>query len=133
MLTYKPGRISMNFAHIDIQQLRIKHILFKSKVRSVLYGGTYDEAFFSNNGPIAAWFTTVGLVKFSHAPEIVEMQKLHHDLNITALQLFQLYQNNKIEQAHEGLKTIEKNSERFLLILARLEERLGLDIASSMP
>jgi hypothetical protein len=121
----------MKFAQIDIQQLRIKHILFKSKVRSVLYGGTYDEAFFSDHGPVASWFSSVGMVKFRDAPEMLEMQKLHQELNLIAMQLFQLYQNNKIDQAHDGLKTIEKNSERFLLILARLEERLGFAAAGS--
>ncbi|MFD2247724.1 histidine kinase [Pontibacter ruber] len=121
----------MKYAHIDIQQLRIKHILFKSKVRSVLYGGTYDEAFFSSAGPIATWFSSVGFVKFGHAPEVLEMHKLHQELNTTAQQLFLLYKSNKIDQAHEGLKTIEKNSERFLLILARLEEQLGLAAAES--
>ncbi len=42
----------MNQAQVDFQQLRIKHILFKSKVRSVLYGGSYDAEFFSPSGPL---------------------------------------------------------------------------------
>ena len=116
----------MQYAHIDIQQLRIKHILFKSKVRSVLYGGTYDDVFFSSHGPIGTWFSTVGAVKFSHTPELHEMQKLHQELNTTAHQLFQLYRNNRIDQAHDGLKLIEKGSEQFLEVLSRLEVRLGL-------
>lgn len=115
----------MNPAQVDIQQLRIKHILFKSKVRSVLYGGNLDEEFFSSRGPINLWFSSVGTAKYSSEPEIAELYRLHQDLVMTALQLFSLYKNSKIEQAHEGLKLIDKSSERFLLLLARLESRFG--------
>lgn len=49
----------MNLAQIDFQQLRIKHILYKSKVRSVLYGGDYDEAFFPVLVRLIAGLTTL--------------------------------------------------------------------------
>lgn len=115
----------MNPAQIDIQQLRIKHILFKSKVRSVLYGGVYDEAFFSSSGPINVWFSAVGAVKYTQEPEIAALSKVHQALHMTAMHLFALYQDGKIEQAHEELKIMDRSSEDFLRLLARLEARLG--------
>lgn len=114
----------MNAAQVDFQQLRIKHILYKSKVRSVLYGGIYDDAFFSRHGPVNAWFTTVGLVKYRQEPGITELLRVHQELNTTADSLFNLYKSGKIDQAHDGLKTIEKRSEEFLGVLLRLENRL---------
>ena len=115
----------MNGAQIDLQQLRIKHILYKSKVRSVLYGGTFDETFFSHTGPVSYWFNTTGIPKYSHVPEMHELSKLNQDLNKTALELIKLYNGGKIDMAHDGLKTIERKSEHFLNLIARLETMLG--------
>ena len=117
----------MNLAQLDFQQLRIKHILYKSKVRSVLYGGVYDETFFSRAGPIHQWFSTVGSVRYSHEPELHELVTVHQELNNTAHQLFSLYKGGKIDQAHEGMKSVEMTSDRFLQLLARMENRLKDD------
>ncbi|MBK0403392.1 histidine kinase [Adhaeribacter sp. BT258] len=114
----------MNAAQIDFQQLRIKHILYKSKVRSVLYGGTFDEAFFSHTGPVNFWFNDTGLPKYGHEPEMKKLADTHQDLNATALNLFKLYNTGNIDQAHDGLKTIESKSEYFLGVLAQLESKL---------
>ncbi|MDX5347059.1 MAG: histidine kinase [Hymenobacteraceae bacterium] len=114
----------MNLAQIDMQQLRIKHLLFKSKVRSVLYGGNFDEIFFSNAGPVNIWFNTIGLTKYGTLPEIVQLNKLHNELLTAALQLFALYNSGKIDSAHEGLKTIEAYSDKFQELIKILEARL---------
>ncbi len=116
----------MNSAQIDLQQIRIKHILFKSKVRSVLYGGTLDNTFFSDAGPISQWFAQVGNVKYSREPELYTLQKTHNDLVANAQQLFGLYRNGNIDQAHAGIKDIEKLSDRFQEVLMQLEKRLTL-------
>jgi hypothetical protein len=114
----------MNSAQIDFQQLRIKHILYKSKVRSVLYGGTFDEAFFSHTGPVNFWFNDTGMSKYGHEPEMKQLAETHQELNNTALNLFKLYNSGQIDQAHDGLKTIERKSEYFLNLLSQLETRL---------
>lgn len=116
----------MNSAQIDLQQLRIKHILYKSKVRSVLYGGTFDEAFFTQTGPVSFWFDNTGMPKYGNQPEMRELVQTHKELNATALHLFKLYNSGQIDQAHDGLKNIELKSEHFLNILSRLEEKLAL-------
>ena len=115
----------MNSAQIDFQQLRIKHILYKSKVRSVLYGGTFDDAFFSVSGPVSFWFSSTGLVKYGREPEMKQLAETHQELNSTALHLFKLYNSGQIDQAHDGLKSIESKSEQFLNLLSRLETKLS--------
>lgn len=116
----------MNSAQVDFQQIRIKHILFKSKVRSVLYGGAFDRAFFSEAGPISQWFTTVGQVKYMGEPEVYTLQKLHVELLSNAQRLFSLYRSGSIDQAHAGMKELEKLSERFQDMLTSVEKRLAL-------
>ncbi|WP_370627286.1 histidine kinase [Pontibacter sp. HSC-14F20] len=116
----------MNSAQVDFQQIRIKHILFKSKVRSVLYGGAFDSVFFSDAGPISHWFSQVGKVKYGNEPELYSLQKTHGDLLANANQLFSLYRKGNIDQAHAGMKDIEKLSDRFQELLSQMEKRLAL-------
>lgn len=112
----------MNPVQLDIQQLRIKHILFKSKLRSVLYGGTYDETIFSEQGPVGQWFTTTGLPKYSTVGQMQQVYSLHLELNVLAKKLISLYRSNKIEEAHDGLRAVDILSEKFLELLSQLEE-----------
>lgn len=112
----------MNAVQLDIQQLRIKHILFKSKLRSVLYGGNIDEAFFSDQGPVGQWFAQVGFTKYRTLDQVQQLYKLHLELSAAARQLVSLYQRSKIEEAHDGLRTIDLMSERFLDLLANVEK-----------
>jgi hypothetical protein len=115
----------MNQAQIDFQQLRIKHILFKSKVRSVLYGGTLDVDFFSSQGPINTWFSAVGLSRYHNVPGMSELRQTQLNLNAAADNLFSLYKRGKIEEAHAGLSTIESLSEKFVQLLSSLEGKLA--------
>ena len=115
----------MNAAQVDLQQLRIKHILYKSKVRSILYGGTFDETFFSHTGPVSYWLNSTGLAKYGHEPEMKTLANINTDLNGIALDLIKLYQSGSIDVAHDGLKKIEKISEEFLNLLTVLETKLA--------
>jgi hypothetical protein len=121
-LTEKAAR--MEAAQIDFQQLRIKHILYKSKVRSVLYGGAFDEAFFTPSGPVGHWFNEIGLVRYGQQAEIRELFQLHQQLNSSALQLIGMYRRGQIDQAHTDMRILEEHSGQFLAALSRLEQRL---------
>lgn len=113
----------MEIAQLDFQQLRIKHILGKSKVRSMLYGGTFDEAFFSPSGPVNSWFETVGKIRYRNEPELNLLLLLQKEINLTANSLHGLYRRGEIDRAHDGLKDIEKLSDKFLEHLKQLESR----------
>lgn len=115
----------MNQSSIDFQQLRIKHILFKSKVRSVVYGGSYDAAFFSSNGPINIWFNSVGLSRYRDLPEMKDLLQIQQELNAAADSLYNLYKYGKLEEAHHGLSNIEKLSEKFSALLTIIEGKLA--------
>lgn len=116
----------MNQAQIDCQQLRIKHILYKSKVRSVLYGGSYDSTFFSTTGPVAAWFSTIGFLRYQKVPELKKLGVLQQEMDGLVRQLIGLYQGGRIEQAHEGFRELENKSELFLGLLSQMEQRVAI-------
>jgi hypothetical protein len=115
----------MEAAQVDFQQLRIKHILYKSKVRSVLYGGNYEESFFSPAGPVALWFTTIGLVRYGQFAEMRDLYLRHQQMDAAALQLMSLYRRGQIDQAHHDLQFLDQQSEQFLAALSRLEQKLA--------
>jgi len=114
----------MNLAQIDIQQLRIKHLLYKSKVRAILYGRAFDNEFFSSSGPVGTWFNSVGKVRYAHEPETRELANVHQELDATTRQLYRLYSGGRIDEAHEELRSIEKQSDQFMSLLSRLEDKL---------
>lgn len=116
----------MNQAQIDFQQLRIKHILFKSKVRSALYGGTLDTEFFSPKGPVNTWFNTIGLSRYRHLAEMQQLLQIQQELNAMANGLIGLYRSGRIEQAYDGLDKIESMSDNFTAILNTLEGKLAV-------
>jgi len=115
----------MNIAEIDFQQLRIKHILYKSKVRSVLYvnEGNYDTAFFTSANPVSEWFNDVGLKKYREDPAMQSLLSIQQEMDNTARHLFNLYKAGKIDLALQGLSTLEEKSEKFIALLALLENR----------
>ncbi|MGV3540502.1 MAG: histidine kinase [Rufibacter sp.] len=115
----------MNQAQIDFQQLRIKHILFKSKVRSVLYGGLADEDFFSRTGPIPHWFSSIGFYRYPGIGEMVVLKQVQQELDTAAQNLFDLYAAGKIDQAQRGLSEIESLSVKFQDLISYLERKLA--------
>ncbi|QCR24655.1 CZB domain-containing protein [Pontibacter sp. SGAir0037] len=122
----------MDVSQIDLQQLRVKHIFFKTKVRALLYGGTYDEALFSDKSPVTAWLNTTGKQRYAHYPETSELASLHQGLIILAQSLYRQYCSGNIEQAHEMLKDMDQQSERFLVLLSKVEQEvLGNTIAGA--
>jgi hypothetical protein len=121
----------MDLARIEFQQLRIKHIFFKSKVRSILFGANYDNSFFENENPVDIWFNTIGKVNYVYDPIMQELIREHKYFKNMALQLTHLYKSGKIEQAHAGLSEINSISEKFLSLLDDLESRIsGNNIAA---
>jgi len=112
----------MELAILDFQQLRIKHIAYKSKVRSVLYGGSYENGYFQNSNPVALWFIETGNLKYRHEPRFEKLKKLHQQFSKLSEELVAIYQNDLIEQAHNGLVDLNALSDLFLQELAAAEQ-----------
>ncbi|AMM49957.1 hypothetical protein TH61_00485 [Rufibacter sp. DG15C] len=112
----------MELAKLDFQQLRVKHIFFKSKVRTAIYGGSYDSGFFQHGNPVTQWFNSTG-VSYLNEPEMQQLNRLHKSFSVLADALIKKYQSDQIDQAHEGLEELNEISEKFLSTLSALEER----------
>jgi hypothetical protein len=112
----------MNLEQFGIQQVRIKHILYKSKVRSALYGGKADDdLILHTSGPVGEWIYQTGLKKYPVNPDMRELEKIHKDLHTHVRNILALYKIGKLQEAREGLTGVEAYSAKFLAALAKLE------------
>ena len=77
----------MEISAFDIQQARVKQVLFKSRLRSVLYGvRAADPALFSRpDNPLGQWLDAVVKPRYGHHPEVREIETTLQQLLATPL------------------------------------------------
>ncbi|QHL89104.1 histidine kinase [Nibribacter ruber] len=109
----------------DFEQARIKHVLFKSKLRALLFGASIDpEPVLSNNAcSLGQWIKQVAFPQLGDSPDMHRLDQLHDQLHDTARHLYQLYQNGKQEQAQEGLAQVDALADAFLHLLTDIEKK----------
>ena len=112
----------MQISQIDIQQGRIKHFLYKSKVRSALYGSSADETFFAQGGPMGDWINRIGNVKYGHLAEMKQLSRINKELASHVDQLIFSYKRGRIQEAKDGLAKVDKYSEEILALLDAMEK-----------
>ncbi len=114
----------MNLNSIDFQQGRVKHILFKSKIRSILFGGKMDETLLSSRtSPSGQWLYNIAIPRYGSSMEMREVERLHREIHAYASSLVSLYKRGRIEEAREGLATVEAYSEKYLAAIKALEDK----------
>jgi hypothetical protein len=108
----------------DFEQARIKHVLFKSKLRALLYGASIDpEPVITNNAcALGQWIKQVAFPQLGDSPELRQLDHLHDQLHDTARHLYHLYKAGKQDEAIEGLSEVEDIAEDFLKLLTDLEK-----------
>ena len=113
-----------NLNSLDIQQARVKFILFKSKLRSVLYGSALDESILSpRNTPLGHWLYNSALTKYSYIPEVQRVEKINNDVISKAKSLIDLYNSGKIEEARQGLESLHDLENELISLLGTIERK----------
>ncbi|GAA4303335.1 CZB domain-containing protein [Nibribacter koreensis] len=109
----------------DFEQARIKHVLFKSKLRALLYGASIDPEPVINNHACALgqWIQQVAFPQLGDSPELRQLDLVHDQLHDTARHLYQLYKAGRQDEAIEGLTKVEDLAEAFLKLLSVLEKK----------
>lgn len=111
---------------LDFDQAKAKHLLFKSSLRSILYGAQIDET------PVVSHFEcTVGkwiyghaLTEYGHVSEMHELEKIHAEIHIKARELLELYKDGQLEKARMGLESMEKVADTLVRLLGIIEIKL---------
>ena len=114
----------MDINTLDFQQARIKQILFKSQLRSVLFGvREADETLLSPQGNVLAqWLSTVVKPRYPGHPQVREAERLLSHLLATGRDLIGQYRRGQIEEARRGLNQIDRLGEQLVAVLQGLVE-----------
>jgi hypothetical protein len=116
----------MALTSFDFQQARVKQVLFKSRLRSVLYGvrEAEPELFSMRENPLSQWLQTS--VKPAHGahPEVREIERVLQQMLQTGQDLARRYQNGLIEEARTGLEQVNAYADQIEKLLGGLERNV---------
>ncbi|RZK97809.1 MAG: hypothetical protein EOO62_27440 [Hymenobacter sp.] len=113
----------MELTALDFQQARVKQVLFKSRLRSVLYGVREPEPslFSMQDNPLGQWLNSVLKPQYGHRSEIAGIERLIRQTLDTSQSLVRQHQRGEMEQARAGLEQIERLASEIDQLLTSVE------------
>ena len=114
----------MELTALDFQQARVKQVLFKSRLRSVLYGVREAEPslFAMQENPLGQWLNAVLKPQYGTRPEVAGIERLIRQMLDTGQALVRQHQRGEMEQARTGLEQIERQATEIDQLLTRIEK-----------
>lgn len=109
----------------EFESALTKHVLFKSKVRSFLYGSdiSLEPILDPTKCQFGKWIMETGLVRFKNIPEMHELEKVHLDIHNHAIKLVQLKQNGKTEEALAGINQLNNIADEMVKLLNSIQQK----------
>ena len=120
----------MQTVQLDFQDAKTKHLQFKSRLRSVLFGEILEDenpVLSHTDCPVGKWIYQHALNTYIDLPELVELEKVHERIHTVARELLNLYKNGKIEEARSGLNKMENVAEELILMLQKVESKIAAE------
>jgi hypothetical protein len=113
----------MPLTSFDFQQARVKQVLFKSRLRSVLYGvrEAEPELFSLAGNPLGQWIQAVAKPELGTSSTVRELERLVQQMLRTGQDLATRYQRGQIEEARTGLDQINAFADQIEALLVSLE------------
>ncbi|MBE9464675.1 PAS domain S-box protein [Dyadobacter subterraneus] len=117
----------MNLLELDFERAKAKHILFKTRLRSMLYGAETDESSVTSHHEceVGKWIYNHALEKYGDIPEMHDLEKVHHKIHDCANELINLYKNGEVEKAREGLTSMEFIAGNLTTLLSVVEVKVN--------
>jgi len=117
----------MDINSLDFQQARIKQVVFKSRLRSVLYGVREpDPSLFSpQDNPFGQWLATTLVPRFGPLPAVRTLERTFHQMLLHGQDLVRAYQQGRIEYARAGLEQVETYAAQIDALLQQIEANSG--------
>ena len=112
---------------LDFQQAKVKHLQFKSNLRSILYGAAdIDENPILSHFEctVGKWIYEYALGQYGYLPEMIALENVHAEIHKKADELVSLYKAGKELEARSGLNEMEIIAEKLVNLLALLENKL---------
>ncbi len=100
----------MELSALDFQQARVKQVLYKSRLRSVLYGVRVAEPslFTMADNPLAQWVSATLKPAHGTRAEVTAIERLLRQSLDVGQALARQYGRGELEQARAGLEQIER-------------------------
>ena len=113
----------MPLSPFDFQQARVKQVLFKSRLRSVLYGVREAEPtlFSYADNALGQWIQTALKPALGRQPAVGELERALQQMLRTGQDLAARYQRGQIEEARAGLDQVNACADQIEGLLLRLE------------
>ena len=112
----------------DFESAHIKHVHFKSKLRSFLFGNGVQE------GPLrdpelcglGVWIAERmrGTGPYAHLPEARQLDQQHVLVHKQANRLMDLHQQGQVDKAIEGFGPVQTITEGMVTLLKTMEAKL---------
>ena len=112
----------------DLESAHIKHVHFKSKLRSFLFGNGGEE------GPLrdpekcrlGLWIALRmrGQGPYAHLPEARQFDRQHILIHKEANRLMDMYQTGQTEEARAGFMPLQGIAEEMVVLLRTIEAKL---------
>lgn len=113
----------MDYTALDFQQARIKQVLFKSQLRSILYGvRPADAALFDPaRNSLSQWISKVISPAYEAHAAVPELARVVRRLLALGQRLVTDYTEGRIEEARVGLGEVDKLSDYITALFTTLE------------
>jgi PAS domain S-box-containing protein len=119
----------MNPIILDFEQAKSKHLLFKSRLRSILYDIPVEEGpvLSHHECSVGKWIYGHALAAYGHIPEMHELEMIHADIHISARKLVAMHKEGKTQDARNGLSEMEAVADQLVNLLDVIEKKLEND------
>jgi PAS domain S-box-containing protein len=116
----------MDLIELDFEKAKARHLLFKTRLRSILYGADIDETPVISHleCSLGQWIYDHALKIYGHIPEIIELEKVHMEIHDYARELVLLYKSGEVDEAQSGFMRIELIANRLISLLSVAEFKI---------
>ncbi|QJX45785.1 CZB domain-containing protein [Hymenobacter taeanensis] len=110
----------------DFDSALIKHLSFKSKLRSSLYGSSTNQAPIRdpNVCSFGQWVNTRVLKEYAHLPISRELNRVHIQMHQVANRLLDLSQQGQQDEAIAGLAEVDQIADHITQLLRTMQQQL---------
>lgn len=110
----------------EFDAARIKHLHFKSKLRSFLYGSNTAEAPIRDphQCSFGQWISQYLLPRYGFLPESWQLNEAHDKIHQEANRLMDMAQAGQRDEAISGMAEINRLADHITALLRTLEEKI---------
>lgn len=110
----------------DFESALVKHISFKARLRSFLYGNNSAVAPLRDPDQcgLGKWITSRRAGDYAHLPEIQELDQQHRLIHQQANRLMDLHIAGHRDEALAGFKEVQLVADHMVTVLQTMEAKL---------